>query len=238
MASAIVPSIYDPTLADRDESVGTEQAHALVRRLAREEGILVGPSSGAALAACLRVAAGVDRAVIVTIFPDGGDRYLSEAFWKDGEGRTDAQPSPNSEDATLRVPDDVLNTIRGHAAIAYPYECCGALIGKESGPVAEAFELSNTTDLERRRRFLIGPDDYRAAEARATQTGGELIGFYHSHPDHPAVPSAFDLEHAWPNLHYVIVSVRGGRAEEGRSWRLRGDRSGFDEETLVVESAA
>jgi cysteine synthase B len=237
MASAIVPPIYDPTLADRDERVPTEEAHALVRRLAREEGLLVGPSSGAALAASLRVAEGVDRAVIVTIFPDGGDRYLSEAFWKD-ESRSTARPSVRSDDVTLRVPDDVLNTIRGHAAIAYPHECCGALIGKESGPVAEAFELSNTTDLERRRRFLIGPDDYRAAEARASATGAELLGFYHSHPDHPAIPSAFDLEHAWPNMHYMIVSVRAGRPEEGRSWRLRGDRSGFDEETLVVESAA
>ena len=238
MASAIVPAIYDPTLADRDERVATEQAHALVRRLAREEGILVGPSSGAALAACLRVADGVERAVIVTIFPDGGDRYLSEGFWKDGEGEAAAQKSPESEDATVRVPVDVLDTIRGHAAVAYPYECCGALIGKESGPVDEAFELSNTTDLERRRRFLIGPDDYRAAEARATQTGGELLGFYHSHPDHPAVPSAFDLEHAWPNLRYVIVSVRAGNPQEARTWRLRDDRSGFAEETLVVEPAA
>jgi cysteine synthase B len=238
MASAIVPAIYDPTLADRDERVSTEEAHGLVRRLAREEGILVGPSSGAALAACLRVADGVDRAVIVTIFPDGGDRYLSEGFWKDGEGRADAPGSPDSEDATLRVPGDVLATIRGHAASAYPDECCGALIGLESGPVAEAFELSNTTSLDHRRRFLIGPEAYRSAEARATETGGELLGFYHSHPDHPAVPSAFDLEHAWPNLRYMIVSVRAGRPEEARSWRLRGDRSGFEEDTLVVESAA
>jgi proteasome lid subunit RPN8/RPN11 len=95
-----------------------------------------------------------------------------------------------------------------------------------------AFALPNTTNGERRRRFLIGPDEYRAAEAHASETGGDVIGFYHSHPDHPAVPSAFDLEHAWPNLSYVIVSVRAGRPEEARSWRLRGDRSTFDEETL------
>jgi proteasome lid subunit RPN8/RPN11 len=211
-----------------------------VRRLAREEGILVGPSGGAALAACLRVAEEVDRAVIVTIFPDGGDRYLSEGFWKDGEARAASKGSPGTDpdDGTLRVPSDVLSTIRGHAAGAYPDECCGALIGRESGPVAEAFELSNTTDLERRRRFLIGPEDYRAAEARAAASGGELLGFYHSHPDHPAVPSAFDLEHAWPNMRYMIVSVRAGRPEEARSWRLRADRSGFDEDTVVVEPAA
>jgi S-sulfo-L-cysteine synthase (O-acetyl-L-serine-dependent) len=81
MESAIVPDIYDPTVADRDERVATEEAHHLARELARREGLLVGPSSGAALAACLRVAEEADRAVIVTIFPDGGDRYLSERFW-------------------------------------------------------------------------------------------------------------------------------------------------------------
>jgi cysteine synthase B len=81
MESAIVPGIYDPSIAHRDERVSTEEAHHLVRELARREGLLVGPSSGAALAACLRVANDTDRAVIVTIFPDGGDRYLSERFW-------------------------------------------------------------------------------------------------------------------------------------------------------------
>jgi cysteine synthase B len=81
MDSAIVPAIYDASLADRDERVSTEEGHHLARELARREGLLVGPSSGAALAACMRVAARTDRAVIVTVFPDGGDRYLSERFW-------------------------------------------------------------------------------------------------------------------------------------------------------------
>jgi cysteine synthase B len=220
MASAIVPAIYDPTLADRDERVSTEESYVLVRRLARRHGILVGPSSAAALAACVRVAAGVDHGVIVTIFPDGGDRYMSESFWQ-----ADGNP-------TLAAPRDVLESIRAHGAASYPDECCGALIGRRPGEVSEAFALPNTTNGERRRRFLIGPDEYRAAEAHASETGGDVIGFYHSHPDHPAVPSAFDLEHAWPNLSYVIVSVRAGRPEEARSWRLRGDRSTFDEETL------
>jgi proteasome lid subunit RPN8/RPN11 len=98
--------------------------------------------------------------------------------------------------------------------------------------VVEAFPLTNTTTLERRRRFLVGPDEYRAAERRASDRRLDLIGFYHSHPDHPAVPSAFDLEHAWPNLSYVIVSVLKGQPAEARSWRLRADRSGFDEEQI------
>jgi cysteine synthase B len=81
MATAMVPAIYDPTLADEDLSVSTEDAHRLVRRLAREEGLLVGISAGAALAATLQVAKRLDSGVVVTVFPDGAEKYLSESFW-------------------------------------------------------------------------------------------------------------------------------------------------------------
>src|SRR5262249_19110905 len=81
MASAIVPGIYDPALADDNLWIDTEDAHELVLQLAREEGLLVGPSGGAALVAALRVAKTISHGVIVTIFPDGGERYLSERFW-------------------------------------------------------------------------------------------------------------------------------------------------------------
>jgi cysteine synthase B len=81
MASAIVPAIYDPTLADEDLRVSTEAAHAMVRRLAREEGLLVGISSGAAMAAALDVARRAGKGVIVTVFPDGAEKYLTESFW-------------------------------------------------------------------------------------------------------------------------------------------------------------
>src|SRR5207248_6549906 len=81
MESAIVPGIYDPTLADEDLRIGTERAHEMVRRLAREEGLLAGISSGAALAVMLDVAKRLDRGVIVTIFPDGAEKYLTDAFW-------------------------------------------------------------------------------------------------------------------------------------------------------------
>jgi cysteine synthase B len=78
-----VPAIYDPSVADEDRAVATEDAHEMVRRLAREEGLLVGISAGAALACSLQVAHELDHGVVVTIFPDGGDKYLSEAFWDD-----------------------------------------------------------------------------------------------------------------------------------------------------------
>jgi cysteine synthase B len=233
MASAIVPPIYDPSVADRDERVSTEESYEFVRRLARQEGILVGPSSGAALAAALRVAEDLDRAVIVTIFPDRGDRYLSEGFWN-GAQPEDSGASKETTVDGITIPDDVHAEIREHGAEAYPDECCGVLIGEESGHVLEASPLLNTTTGERKRRFLIGPDDYRVAEARAREVGSALIGFYHSHPNHPAIPSTFDLDHAWPNMHYVIVSVQGGRPEASRSWRLRDDRSAFDEEPILT----
>jgi S-sulfo-L-cysteine synthase (O-acetyl-L-serine-dependent) len=81
MASAIVPGIYDSTLADADLRIDTERAYRMVRRLAREEGLLAGISSGAAVAAMLDVAKGLDRGVIVTVFPDGAEKYLNEPFW-------------------------------------------------------------------------------------------------------------------------------------------------------------
>jgi proteasome lid subunit RPN8/RPN11 len=131
----------------------------------------------------------------------------------------------------LTLPDDVIAAIRDHGRETYPNECCGALIGS-NGEVVESFALANTTDEGPRRRFLVRPSDYRAAEARADQTGRELLGFYHSHPDHPARPSQYDLDHAWPVFSYVIVSVREGEPREVRSWRLRDDRSQFDEEEI------
>jgi proteasome lid subunit RPN8/RPN11 len=128
-------------------------------------------------------------------------------------------------------PASVLDEIRAHAAEAYPYECCGALIAID-GEIVEAFRLPNTTAAGARRRFRIGPSDYRQAEARASERRGTLAGFYHSHPDHPARPSQHDLEHAWPNLIYVIVSVNAGSAGDITAWRLRDDRSAFDQGDL------
>ena len=118
--------------------------------------------------------------------------------------------------------------IRRHGAETYPNECCGALIAN-GDTIVEAFRLPNTTVEGARRRFMIGPDDYRMAEKRARERSGTLAGFYHSHPDHPARPSETDLAQAWPNLTYIIVAVREGAPEELRSWRLQEDRSGFQE---------
>ena len=127
--------------------------------------------------------------------------------------------------------------IRAHGRETFPHECCGAMLGKD-GVVREAYALPNTTEEGPRRRFLVRPQDYRAAERRAAERGLELLGFYHSHPDHPARPSQYDLDHAWPVFSYVIVSVREGLAAELTSWRLREDRAAFDEEPVTPEPAA
>ncbi len=130
MESAIVPAIYDPTLADRDERVTTEEAYRLVLRLAREEGVLVGPSGGAALAASLRVADQIERGIIVTVFPDGGDRYLSERFWT---GAMTGTTGTAEKGLSLTIPAAAFEIICGHGAETYPDECCGALLGPRTG---------------------------------------------------------------------------------------------------------
>ncbi len=131
----------------------------------------------------------------------------------------------------LQLKSQVDAAIRAHGAETYPNECCGALIGK-GGVVTETLALPNMTDEGPRRRFRVTPADYREAERRASEAGGELLGFYHSHPDHPARPSQYDLDHAWPFFSYVIVSVREGVSRDMTSWRLREDRSTFDQEDL------
>src|SRR5215470_7436262 len=154
-------------------------------------------------------------------------------------------------DRRLIVSSDVEQSIRAHGQETYPHECCGALVGKDD-IVTSVVALPNTTEEGPRRRFLVRPSDYRQAERRAAETGGELLGFYHSHPDHPARPSQYDLDHAWPTFAYIIISVVDGDAAlPGRSavprreprenganagdmtvWYLKDDRSTFEEGSL------
>jgi proteasome lid subunit RPN8/RPN11 len=139
---------------------------------------------------------------------------------------------------TIHLGPAVVERIREHGAAAYPDECCGALIGSDRGDlvdVAVVKPLANVTDEGPRRRFRVSAEDYRLSEDYASRAGANLLGFYHSHPDHPAEPSQYDLDHAWPNFSYVIVSVREGRPADLRSWRLEPDRSAFAEETVAAE---
>jgi proteasome lid subunit RPN8/RPN11 len=132
----------------------------------------------------------------------------------------------------LMLQSGIPDAIRRHGTDTYPHECCGALIGRD-GVITSTFALPNTTEEGPRRRFLVRPADYREAERQASLAGGELLGFYHSHPDHPARPSQYDLDHAWPFFSYIIVAVQKGDPQDMTSWRLREDRSAFDQEDLT-----
>jgi len=131
----------------------------------------------------------------------------------------------------LTITAGVDQAIRAHGRETYPHECCGALIGRDD-QVTAIVALPNTTEEGPRRRFLVRPSDYREAERRATELGGDLLGFYHSHPDHPARPSQYDLDHAWPTFAYIIVAVAQGAAAAMTVWFLKDDRSSFEEGTL------
>jgi proteasome lid subunit RPN8/RPN11 len=131
----------------------------------------------------------------------------------------------------LTISSEVDAGIRRHGQETYPHECCGALVGRD-GAVTAIVALPNTTDEGPRRRFMVRPSDYRLAERRATELGGELLGFYHSHPDHPARPSQYDLDHAWPTFAYIIVAVAAAAAAEMTVWYLQEDRSRFEEGSL------
>ena len=131
--------------------------------------------------------------------------------------------------------------IRDHAAGDYPHECCGAILGTdtEAGRQVRAlFPLINRRDDSPRNRFSITPEDFRAAERAAAERGMELLGWYHSHPDHPARPSDFDREHAWPFYSYVIVSVAAGTPRELTCWLLEDDRSQFHPEDVATGTSS
>ncbi len=131
----------------------------------------------------------------------------------------------------LNVTSAVDQAIRRHGQETYPHECCGAMVGR-GDQVIDVVALPNTTEEGPRRRFLVRASDYREAEQRAAELGADLLGFYHSHPDHPARPSQYDLDHAWPTFSYVIVAVAAGAAGDMTVWYLNDDRSTFEEGSL------
>jgi len=141
----------------------------------------------------------------------------------------------------LRIGEECAVKIREHGVETYPHECCGALMGRDAGSVAgdgrpreilDVFPLVNQREDSPRNRFSVSARDVIAAERAAAERGLEVIGWYHSHPDHPARPSEYDREHAWPWYSYVIVSVRERVPREMKSWRLREERDRYDEELL------
>lgn len=135
----------------------------------------------------------------------------------------------------LKMSRSALDTVHRHAAEGYPHEVVGILAGR--GRVERAAALINERADSPQNRYHVSGLALMRAEQALVDEGLEIIGYYHSHPDHEAQYSDFDREHALPNLSYVIVAVRSGRPEDTRSWRLRDDRAAMDEETLVIEES-
>lgn len=140
----------------------------------------------------------------------------------------------------IRLPADVEGDIRAHTENAYPEEGAGFLLGREAAemriievalPQANEFEAG-----QRRRRYMIEPQDLLAAEQYADEHGYELLGIFHSHPDHPPEPSSYDLQWSLPWFSYLIVSVQEGEVVASRCWRLNEDRTGFVEEEIESTS--
>lgn len=136
----------------------------------------------------------------------------------------------------LILNNEIAQGIRACGARDYPNETCGAMLGVDGADAREVralFPLVNRRDDSPRNRFSITAEDFRAAERAAKEQGLELLGWYHSHPDHPARPSEYDREHAWPWYSYVIVSVANGEPRDMTSWQLADDRSHFVPEEIA-----
>jgi proteasome lid subunit RPN8/RPN11 len=127
--------------------------------------------------------------------------------------------------------------MEAHCQEAYPMEGCGMLLGRAMNGrkmVVEVMPTGNAREAEaQHNRYLIPPEEILQGELAAEARDLEVIGYFHSHPDHPARPSEFDREHAWPWYSYVIFSVENGLVSDRRAWQLREDRSDFEEETLI-----
>jgi len=153
----------------------------------------------------------------------------------------------------LKITQQQLDVIRRHGVRDYPSECCGILLGHADGDRKEVTEVVPLENLRRdperaqallpleapgseseRNRFLIDPMDQIRVEKDARARGLDVLGYYHSHPDHPARPSNYDRDHAWPWYSYVIIAVERGEPKELNSWVLSDDRAKFEAEPVEL----
>ena len=153
-----------------------------------------------------------------------------------------------SEALKLSINEALVDKIRQQGAKSYPNECCGALLGRDADgeaiparaarEVLQIFPLMNRREDSPCNRFFVTAEDAHEADKAAQAQGLDLIGWYHSHPDHPARPSEYDREHAWPWYSYIIVSVQNGNPRDMTSWRLQDDRSAFVAEVVEIRNQA
>ncbi|MEJ2510718.1 MAG: M67 family metallopeptidase [Anaerolineales bacterium] len=138
----------------------------------------------------------------------------------------------------LNIPTNILAQIHADGERSYPEEGAGLMLGKDENgrrEVQAILPLTNSReDSARHNRYLITAEDMMAGEMEAMRMGLDIVGIFHSHPDHPNRPSEFDREWALPWFSYVITSIQQGKAAGSRSWRLEDNRQSFIEETIVV----
>lgn len=143
---------------------------------------------------------------------------------------------------TLYLPSELIQTIHKHGEQSYPEEGAGLLLGEffeDHKRVVRLMLFENAREESaRHNRYLLTAQDYMRGENEAARMGLDVIGVFHSHPDHPNAPSEFDREWAMPVLSYIITSVMDGRAAGSRSWQLSDDRSQFNEEIMTVTERA
>ncbi|OLS25996.1 MAG: CysO-cysteine peptidase [Candidatus Heimdallarchaeota archaeon LC_3] len=136
----------------------------------------------------------------------------------------------------IEINEIEVNKIKSHGEKTFPEECCGVLIGSNNKyPVVEEVRpMRNINVGTKERRYNIDPMDLVKVDKEVEEVGLELLGIYHSHPNHPSRPSKFDLEHAWPNFSYMVLSVNEGKSDLITSWRLEPDRKKFLQEKIEI----
>ena len=139
--------------------------------------------------------------------------------------------------STVTLDQFVLDEISKHGEATFPNECCGFLYGNEDGDrlINLSIPISNSKEGDQRRRFEISPFDYMKAEQFAIENNTQLLGIYHSHPNHPAIASEHDLAKAMPFFSYVIISVMEGKYAEVKSWKLYDEKRAFHEEIVKIK---
>lgn len=136
----------------------------------------------------------------------------------------------------IQLSQDVIQNMKEHAIRAYPNECCGFFFGSvtdEGKLIDRSVEVKNNKKGDQRRRFEIAAEDYMQGEAYSEQFNTVFAGIYHSHPDHPALPSEHDRKQAVPFFSYIIISVTDTNVDAVTSWKIAGDGN-FEEEKINI----
>ncbi len=138
----------------------------------------------------------------------------------------------------IQIPSKLLDQIQSHGEAAYPYEGAGLMLGQDdngSRTVESLLFLENAREEENQHnRYLITAEDMLLGEKEAARLSSSILGIFHSHPDHPNLPSEYDREYAIPWYSYLITSVNDAKAAGSRCWRLTDDRESFSDETIQV----